>query len=282
MENKVRIKKHKNKNEYLLTEQNFWVRNFTKNSVPYVDINKTIQEKDHFLFLKNEYNNSRAKYPWIDSSNVHHKKIVIISDGLNFESKHKILETLSPDVTIIGVNNTLAKWSNKRNMNYYVVNNPYRQCLNYLTGSKNHPKCIASNRTNYEFLQAYKGIKNRYYPVNEESYNSMDYREIRYQIDDNRNVVCAALCLAYKFGAEKIVLFCCDDAFEDKREGAECFNKVWFYPHDRIPHNLIDNYCYWIKKTEKTRVLNCSSGLEYNNAQYITEDKMKEFFDGDL
>jgi hypothetical protein len=113
----MRIKKHSNKNEYLLTEQGMWVRNFTKKMVPYVDINQTISERDHFTFLKNEYANNARRNTWIDQENFYHGKILIASDGYNFDAS--IVDSLPSDVTIIGVHGTLVKWNAKRSMNYY-------------------------------------------------------------------------------------------------------------------------------------------------------------------
>ena len=75
VQNKMRIKKTTNGNQYYLTEQGNWVRDFTKKSVPFLDINQTIETKDHFIFLKNEVQNSLKRYAWIDSENIYHKKI---------------------------------------------------------------------------------------------------------------------------------------------------------------------------------------------------------------
>jgi hypothetical protein len=52
------IKKHSSGNEYLLTRQNKWVRNYTLNNVPYLDLNNTIEYKDHHRFLENEIQNN--------------------------------------------------------------------------------------------------------------------------------------------------------------------------------------------------------------------------------
>lgn len=269
-----RIKK-KHKNEYLLTQENLWVRNFTKNSVPYIDINKTIQQKDHFTFLKNEIMNGQARYPWVEK--FHHRNIIIVSDGYDFKERQKLLEELPKDITIIGVNGVLTKWNIKKQPNYYVINNPYPQAMLYLPKNLKAPKCIASCRTNYNFLSNYKGIKYRYAPVNELSYNGTDRRETNLQIDDYRNPICASINLAYHFGAEKILLFCCDSVFKDKRDGAEILeNGMYEYPVQKIAHGLIDGCCYWLKNKILTK--DYSSGSKYENAQYIKD--IFSFFEG--
>jgi hypothetical protein len=279
----MRIKKHKNKNEYLLTEQGMWVRNFTREMVPYTDINRTIRDEDHFMFLKNEYDNGRARYAWIDTENFYHEKVVIVSDGYGFAEKQKVLEQLPNDVAIIGVHGSLAKWKLARSMNYYVVNNPYPECMRYLPRrGRSLPKCIASTRTNSEFLHLYRGTKYRYTPVSEEKYNGMTNKEIEYQIDDYRNPICAAIGLAYRFGADKLALFCCDDAFEGERPGAErLHNGLWIYPPQRMAHGLIDGCFHWLKRAPQgeVRTADCSSGPLYKNAEYIAEDKLMSYFD---
>jgi hypothetical protein len=107
----MRIKKHNNGNEFLLTKENMWVRNFTKNGVPYIDINKTYNDSDYFIFLKNEIQNSMSRYAWIDTENFYHDKVVIVSDGYDFAEKHlKLMKMIPRDVAIIGVNQSLKMW----------------------------------------------------------------------------------------------------------------------------------------------------------------------------
>ena len=106
-----RIKKASDGNKYYLTPQGMWVRDFTTEQVPYIDLNQTIDNKDYFTFLQNETKNSLDKYTWIDSENFHIRDVVIVSDGYDFVNKHKILANLPKSVTIIGVNGSLVKWN---------------------------------------------------------------------------------------------------------------------------------------------------------------------------
>lgn len=280
----MRIKKHSNGNQYLLTPQNKWVRNFAITTVaPYVDINRTIDPKDHLLFLKNEVENGFKRYPWIDSETLYHEKAVIVSDGYDFKKRHKLLATLPKDVAVFGVNGALAKWElTARSINYYVVNNPYGKCVHYLPKrGRAQPKCIASPRTNHQFLDNYRGIKYRYYPVNETTYTTSGLKEARWQVDDYRNPICACIGLAYQFGVESLLLLCCDDVFENERPGAvQLENGLWMYPQHEIAHGLIDGNLYWLKRRPHydIRIGACSSGPRYANAEYIDEDSILSFF----
>lgn len=257
-----------------------WVRNFTKELVPYLDLNNTIDERDHFTFLKNEYANSQGRYPWISSENFFHEKLIIVSDGYGFKEKQNLLNDIPQSVAIIAVHGALAKWTSTRNPTYYVANNPYKECMNYLPRRTNLPKCIASSRTNHEFLRAYRGSKYRYVPVSESSYNGMDYNEAQYQIDDYRNPICASISLAYRFGVEKLLLFCCDDSFQDERPGAEkLHNGMWTYAPQLKAHGLIDGCLHWWKNGIRRESIarDHSSGPLYKNAAYIDKDNLLSF-----
>ena len=212
--------------------------------------------------------------PWIDSERFHYENIIIVSDGYDFKSKQSILAKMPSNILIIGVNGSLVKWEIlNRSLNYYVVNNPYEECIRYLPKqSKILPKCIASVRTNYRFLQNYRGTKYRYYPVNEYNYTALGDKETKWQIDDYRNAICAAIGLSYRFGASKILLFCCDNSFKDERPGAiKLDNGLWTYPQHKIAHELIDGNLYWLKNQpyKDISIGNFSNGLKYYNESYL-------------
>jgi len=280
----MRIKKYPDGNEFALTKENMWVRNFTKSGVPCIDINKTYVKEDYFTFLKNEIQNSMGHHAWVDAENFFHEKVLIVSDGFGFTEKHqKLIKELPKDVAIIGVNQTLKQWKVlERNLNYYVVNNPYDECMKYMPRrNKGFPKCIASTRTNHEFMYNYKGSVYKYCPVNENGYTNKTTETIKYQIDDCRNPICAALQIAYHFGAEKIVLFCCDDSFDQERPGAEkLHNGLWHYPQQNIAHGLIDANMHWLQSMKYTEIeiKDHSNGPLYENAAYIEEDEIVSFF----
>jgi hypothetical protein len=279
----MKIKKHLNGNHYLTTDQNNWVRKFTENNAPFVDLNSTIETKDHSRFLQNETKNGFNRYAWIDAEKFFHPDILIISDGYNFKEKHLLLKDLPKNVVIIGVNGVLNKWEfSERNINYYVVNNPYDECMKYLPRrAKLLPTCIASPRTNHEFLSNYRGTKYRYYPVNEKNYITSGQKEVEWQIDDYRNPICAAIGLAYRFGVQKLMLFCCDDSFKDERPNSiKLENGLWMYPQHQTAHGLIDGNLYWLKNQPYQEILiaDHSSGPLYKNASYIDEENLLDFF----
>ena len=279
----MRIKKHPNNNQYIITPHNMWVRNFCLNNVPFVDLNETIKSSDHFLFLTNEVQNNFKKYQWVDSEKLFHPNVIIVSDGFDFKKNHHILLQLPKNITIIGVNGALLKWEiASRNINYYVVNNPYDECMRHLPKKgRILPTCIASPRTNCQFLDNYLGRKMRYYPVNELSYTTTGMKEARWQVDDYRNPICAAIGLAYRFGVEKLLLLCCDDSFETERPGSKKLeNGLWTYPQHEVAHGLIDGNLYWLthQKYNEVSVADCSHGPNYTNASHIEAENILSFF----
>jgi len=277
----MRIKKHSNKNEYLLTEGGMWVRNFHKMSVPYVDINKLTREEDYSILLKNEILNNASRHPWIDTEDFHHDNIVIISDGYKFKEMHQVIAKLPKTVAIMAVNGALAEWTAKeRSPTYYVVNNPYPECMKYMSKIA-WPRCIASVRTYHEFVERYRGVKYRYMPVSELGYAGPKSNDIHYQIDDYRNPICAAIGLAYQFGVKKLVLAGCDDSFDTDRPGSEKLpNGLYQYPQQRIPHSLIEGNLFWLRRATPGLITrNASAGLEYRLAAYIKPDAILAFFE---
>jgi len=283
------IKKHQNKNQYILSN-GIYVRDLTSNESNPVDINSLSNTADQQLFIDNEFENYSQRYVNIDNEEIFHPFVAIVSDGYDFAKKHKILSQLPKDVTIIGVNKSLKRWTlvgemaeQKRSINYYVVNNPYDECLNYLPNThRYYPKCIASSRTNPEFLKSYSSRNKYIYScVEDEFYSGVD-RKPAYKIDDYRNPICAAISLAYKFKAIKILLFCCDDSFEDERPASEKLdNGLWRYPQQKITHGIIDSMCYWLK-LKKIKIADHSSDAKYLNATYINRDEdILEYFTND-
>jgi len=281
----MRIKK-KNTNEYLLTEDGVWVRNLCKQDSLPIDINNSFL-KDYNLLLENEFRNKKNKLQNLEISS-YIENFIIISDGYNFLERHKLLSQFPfKEIAILAVNGALANWGLVgkncprellRPINWYIVNNPYPECKKFLPVKHNYyPPCIASSRTNYEFASLYRGGTVVYYPVINEDYcgltNSADFL-----IDDYRNPICAAIGLAYKMGAKKILLFCCDGSFESERPASQQLeNGLWCYPQHLISQNIIDAILFWLKKVNIS-VADCSNGKKLENATYITSDKITEFF----
>lgn len=277
----IKSKKIKN-NEFIKTQNyNIWIRNFCNFSSSCVDINNIIKESEYFLFLKNEFENNLKRYPWIDSADNNYQTAVIMSDGYDFDKIHVDLPQ-QKDVCFFGVNGALKKWKNEKALlNYYVVNNPYEECLKFLPINKRSlPKCIASNRTNPEFLDQYNGVIYRYSPANEEGVQFNKSSETYFQIDDYRNSICASIQLAYRFGCNKIVLLCCDDSFKENKPGSVLLDSgLYSYPQQSIANEIIDCCLYWfVRYGGESKYY--SMGKKLSNSEYIKKEELKEYIYG--
>jgi len=279
------VKRHPNRNRYVLTPSGLWVRDFTNRVAP-VDINKFTNIGDHQSLIDNEIANLSLHVPSVSIE--HFKefpKCIIVSDGYDFIEKRAILEQLPQDVCIIGVNRSLAKWQVddtgriSRRMDFYIVNNPYAECMAMLPTHAYRPTCITSLRTYPQFLRKYRGTLYYYEPTRCEQFGNPE--RSGKSVDDYRNPICAAVALAYHFGVRKLCLFCCDDSFKGDRPAAEQLdNELWMYPQHRIPHELVDGMLYWLKEQQdiEVKVVNHSSGPEYQRASYISSEDILEFF----
>jgi len=280
----MRIKKHSNKNEYLLTEDGIWVRNLCKRHAKAVDLNNLCTKEDHALFLQNEFKNIKGRYAVVEQEHYDFSNLVIVSDGYDFEAKQELLCQLEGRVVVMATNGALAKWKlhektreTRRGISCYVVNNPFIQCVTYLPKHNYCPPCIAANRTNPEFLEAYRSTIYTYRTTPSRFYSGPRF-EGHFYVDDYRNPICAGIHLAYKFGVKKLLLFCCDDSFEDERPAAiQLENGLWTYPQQATGQRVIDGMLYWLRKAN-VQIGSHSSGINLNNATYITDSELPEFF----
>lgn len=286
MANQKVIKKHANGNRYIVTSDGLWVRDFTKSDAPFTDINDLYPPKEFTLLLNNEIENIGKKYVSVDTQSHKHEKILILSDGYGFATKHKLLSKLPKDIAVMAVNEALAKWelvgekcskNERRAINYYIANNPFEDCLRFLPKRHSYyPNCIASYRIHPAFLKNYKGYVNVYAASNNQKYISPSYAK-NYRIDDYRNPICAAIGLAYRFGVKKLMLLCCDDAFKEEKAGAEKMDcGLYEYPQQKICQRLIDANLYWLMENE-VEIAN-HSFANYENSTYIDEDKVLSWF----
>lgn len=286
----MRLKKHPNKNTYVLTESGIWVRDFTHPYAPYLDINNFIPPSDQKIMLRNELENRIRNMQHIDSEVWNHPKVVIVSDGWRFQEDQFALAGLPKDVVVIAVNGALAKWEmmsgeRKQRIHYYVVNNPYPECMKFFPKKNQYfTKCIASMRTDPEFVRQFakRGTMYRYLPTPSKNFSGMKSDAI-YHIDDYRNPVCAAVSIAYRMGVRKLLLFGCDDSFEGYREGAIPLPRGGYtYPHQASARDVVDANLGWLKSQDDMdiEVRDCSRGLDYSNAPYIESDRIVDFFAG--
>lgn len=284
----MRIKKHHSGNEYIRAG-NVLVRNFTKDCISSIQLTHMFEKDDYALVLKNQELNKN--HPKISNEAIRFNNLVIVSDGYDFDNRHLFLGKLPKDVGVLVINRALLRWKlllpttpvdQRRSVNAFVVNNPYKECMAYTPSQDNkyYPVCIASTRTNHEFLKKYLGDVYTYSPTPEERFG-FDTKE-KYYIDDYRNPICAAIGLAHQFGSKKIMLLCCDNSFKDKREfSIELMNGLYTYPQHLRSEDIIDANIYWLTHQEdkQIEVANYSSGSKYRNAIYISaEEEALDFF----
>lgn len=276
MQQKTQIKNHSNKNSYVLYNKT-WVRDFTKSIQPR-DINNFLSSSDYDIIIKNEMKNASYNLASIDAETISYSKIIIVSDGYQFQKKQEILAKIPQDVIIIGVNRSLAKWDKKRRLDWYLVNNPYSECMTYFPKNGYYPRCIASIRTNPDFVEKYAGrsVVYRYQPVIDDKFNSNLFGKPLYYLDDYRNPICAAMSLAYHWKVDKLALFCCDDFFNEERPGSVKVNDLWMYPQHQISHDLIDGNAFWFAKND-IEIINYSN-YDYKNIRKVQEDELISFF----
>ena len=288
----MRIRKQQ-LNQYALANQaesDVWVRDFTQSNARPIDINNLYSKEDFSLFLRNELLNANKIIPMIDQDSFVHPNIVIVSDGFDFvEHQHLLAKFPKDKVTIIGVNRSLSKWKLvgekcppelKRSINWYVVNNPYTECIKFLPVKHRYfPRCIASVRTSPEFVRRYEGSIFSYLPTPSREYNGAFRYDSNSHFDDYRNSICAAISLAWKFKVRKLLLFCCDDSFVDERPLAERLeNGLYSYPQQQLARHIIDANLYWLKE-QNVKIGDFSKGIILEHAAYINVDKLLSFFD---
>lgn len=278
----MRIKKFK-KNEYIFCD-GIWVRN------PYcnyesIDINDLYPEEKN-LCLENEHiNSARFKIDFPD--NIRYENVIICSDGYNWKNKQKFLAEIPNEIAkIFGTNGALSSWGMlgrnpgdlKRGMAFYVVNNPYKECNKYLPSKHSYfPNIVASTRTYPDFIKNYRNEVYFYNPPNSLNY-SCNSNKINLYLDDYRNPICAALSLANTVGAKNIILFCCDEAFEDERPNSiRMHNGLYQYSQQILAQKIIDKQLYWLNK-KNIKIFDHSSGIKYENAEYISLEKILSFF----
>lgn len=280
----MRIKKHK-RNEFILAED-VWVRNPYCSSEA-IDINN-MSKNDISLFMKNEVENYKVKSlvsENLSGSSV--KNFIICSDGNGWKERQNILASIpSKKALIIGINGSLAKWGMvgnisglKRVMFAYLVNNPYPECVSFLPSShRYYPPLVSSTRTHPEFLRKYLEKPKFYTPTKDLNYSGIS-REGCLVLDDYRNPLCAAISYCIKMGAAKIALFCCDEAFCDQRPGSvRMANGLFQYPQQIKSQKIVDAQFHWMRRAG-VEAADCSSGIEYSNAEYINPENLSNFFD---
>lgn len=263
----MQIKTTKDKNKYLSVKGGYWVRNFDSN-LRSLDINKLYSPNDQRIVIKNENENKIWTIPQIDTETLFFKNLAIISDGYDYKSCIPLIKQLAlRKIPCIGVHSVLTKWETGIKYNYYLVNNPTNECLGYLSKSYN-PNCIASVRTNPEFIRKYRAkgsVMYWYTPAPTKQFNSCLYNP-KFYIDDYRNAICASINLACKWQVEKLLLISPHDLYKEERPGSvKLQNGLYIYPQQQMAHNFIDASLHWLE----CEVGVISNGPRFENAQNL-------------
>lgn len=278
----MRIKKL-NKNKYILSKDKVWIRDFCSVDKG-LDINQ-FYKKENKLWIENEFENLKKSKLNLPLEQMNYENIIICSDGFGWKQKQNIIKKIPNSlVKIIGTNGSLSKWENNkdkteysRSMNFYFVNNPYRECMGYLPKNSYYPNIISSIRTYPKFLDNYKNQYYFYKPSDDGEY-SIYPNLIELILDDYRNAICGAISLSWKLKVKKLILFCCDESFEEYREGSiQMENGLYQYPQQIMAQNIIDKQLYWLRQNN-VEIFDHSSGIKYENADYIEEDSIVSFF----
>lgn len=275
----MKIIKKADKNKYIITKNNIFVRDFTSKNILKNDLNENLFKNDINLFLDNEYNNNKNKIPYIDRdlSRFLWQKVLIVSDGYDFVNKHKILAELPKDIKILAVNGALRYWqllsrlNNKpRSIECFISNNPYKNAIDFLpTNHSYYPNAIFCSRTNHELVCNYNGNKYLYESVGNKNYKGKNLS--LNQIEDYRNPICAAIELAYKFGVKQLCLFCCDYSMKEYRNGTvKLDNGLYFYPHQKNAFDVVEAKLYWLNNIG-IKIADCSSGPKYDFIDNIND-----------
>lgn len=280
-EKNVSIKIHKNKNEYFLTEDKIWVRNFAKIGIKPIDINNFYFEKEIQMLLDNEIKNGELQSLDLMSELKDVKKILIISDGYGFKEAGNLIEQLPNDVKIITNYGACRFWEFKRLPNYMVITNPFDDALLHLP-TKIFPYLIASSRTNNNFLKRYVNTIIKYYPTPDENYESPSSRNNSLHIDEYRNSIATSIGIAYKMNCEKLCIAYPLNAYEKQRPATEKIEdtELYCYPQQRIARNIIDANIFWYKLA-RPKCNICYTGIKNSIkfANYIEPNMIRSFYE---
>jgi len=280
-EKNVTIKSHKNKNDYFLTDDKIWVRNFFKLNAKPIDINNFHTEDEIKLLLSNEIKNQETVTFDFASEIKNSKKALIISDGFGFNDFSNIINQIPSDVKIIANYGACRFWNSKRLPNYMVITNPFDDALVYLP-ERIFPILIASSRTNNNFITRYANTIIKYYPTPDERYESPISHNNPVHIDEYRNSIAVSISIAFKMGCEKVCIACPINAYEKQRPATEKIENtdLFYYPQQRIARNIIDANIFWYRMGKPNANI-CYSGIKNSLkfANYIEPNMIRNFYE---
>lgn len=272
---------------YALSPGGIWVRDFVSTKQTGPDISNITKVEERGVLLLNRILNRAAKPNVQDMNPKKRPKVLVVSDGLGFKDIGPVLEGLPKDVYVIGVNRALSKWgADWRPMNLFLANSPYQDAMRMLWKHRNKPwpPCLVSSRVFPGFLEAYEGPLFLYEPACEENF-AWRVESGCLRLDDYRNPVCAAVCLAERCLVDRLAFLCCDDSFREERAGSVPAREGhWCYPAQIVAHGVIDSMLGWMESCgrEGVRFADSSHGPEYTHANYIPKEALAAFFQGEV
>lgn len=280
-EKSITIKLHKNKNEYFLTEDNIWVRNFFKSNVTPKDINNFYKQNEIDVILQNEIKNQEKNMLDFFSETINHKKILIIADGYGFQNSSEWLDKLPTDIKIITVYGASRFWNSKRLPNYMVLTDPFETSLSYLP-EKLFPILLSSARSCNQFIERYPNKIYKYYTTPDETYESPVSYENQKYIDEYRSAISAAIVIASKMNCEKLCIAYPINAYVKERPGTIKLDETnyFYYPQQKIARNIIDANLFWYKMNKQNiniSYIGMKNSLLFAN--YIEPNNLNKFYE---
>lgn len=269
---KVTVKKHANRNEYFKVD-NLWVRNFAKKHVKPIDLNNLYEEKDIKELIDNEIRNNKLNLPSIGNEDLSFDKMIIVSDGFNFQEHAEIFNLLPENCCIITTNQALRLWKAIVFPTFYLILNSNEQAMTLLP-DKVFPKLISSRRSYHQFLCNYKNIIYFYDPVPDSYYQSFLTKESILLVDDYRNPICAAINLASYFKVSKLYLAFCSHAFKEYRDGTTKIDDgIYQYPQQRLADKIVDANLFWYKASNPNiQIYHTGVKNSFMFARYLPKD----------
>lgn len=274
-----RIKVASDKSRYLLSGEK-WVRDFTKSAGK--DINKLYDRDSIRKSIENETVIRGMNLPLIDRENYFHSDVVIVSDGFDVESCKDLINFLGKNKTvIIGVNGVMS-CSLQIRPSFYLINEIDSDAMSYFPARMSIlPPLIASVRSHPEFVSRYKARRAavyNYVPTGSDQFSSKLF-SCSYTVDDYRNPICAALNLAFRWGANRILLLAPHDLFKENREGTKKINSgLYIYPQQMTAHNFVDGCLHWLKEYNGCESFAVTSGPEFTNAKNVSSAEATRIF----
>ena len=262
------VKRHKNRNEYALTE-NFWVRNFNSPDVKPTDVNRLFEENELKNVLDNEIKNSKMGIPVLTKDLANIENLIIVSDGFRFNEHKKIIK-LKENFKILVLNHAMRFWESPQFPSFMLMNNSTDMAMSAMPLGQ-MPQLIVSRRTYHQFLRAYQNNMYLYDPVPDEYYQSSTAKDSPAYLDDYRNPICAAISFANFINVRNIFLFGCSYSYGQNRPGTiQVAENAFQYPQQQLGDKIIDLNLFWYKFGNKNRQI-FHVGLEnsYKFSKYL-------------